>query len=177
LLSSSAAASDGALAADGGAVRGDCRKRMLRVRGGGKMIKRFFGVNIAVRDLQEAIPKFATLLGVKPRIVSDPKSYAFPGITGAAFELEGVVINLLASTSANNPVEKFLRDKGEGILLISLLSDDLDKDVADLASKGMKFISPQAFAGDYGQVNFIHPKTMNGVQVEVIEPAKASSVR
>jgi len=141
------------------------------------MIKRFFGVNIAVRDLQEAIPKFATLLGVKPRIVSDPKSYAFPGITGATFEFEGVVINLLASTGGNNPVEKFLSDKGEGVLLISLLSDDLDNDLVDLASKGMKFISPQALAGDYGKVNFIHPKTMNGVQVEVIEPAKAASVR
>ncbi len=141
------------------------------------MIKRFFGVNIAVRDLQEAIPKFEALLGVKPRIVSDPKSYAFPGIAGASFEFEGVVINLLTSTGGNNPVEKFLSDKGEGVLLVSLLSDDIDKDLVDLSAKGMKFISPQAFAGDYGKVNFIHPKTMNGVQVEVIEPAKASSAR
>jgi methylmalonyl-CoA/ethylmalonyl-CoA epimerase len=141
------------------------------------MIKRFFGVNIAVRDLQQAIPKFAALLGFQPRIVSDPRSYAFPGITGATFEFEGVVINLLTSTSANNPVEKYLSDKGEGVLLISLLSDDIDKDLVDLASKGMKFVSPQALAGDYGKVNFIHPKTMNGVQIEVIEPAKATSVR
>ena len=142
------------------------------------MIKRFFGINIAVRDLQEAIPKFENFCwGSSRGSFRDPKSYAFAGITGATFEFEGVVINLLTSTGGNNPVEKFLSAKGEGVLLISLLSDDIDKDFVDLASKGMKFISPQAFAGAYGKVNFIHPKTMNGVQVEVIEPAKGASVR
>jgi methylmalonyl-CoA/ethylmalonyl-CoA epimerase len=137
------------------------------------MIKRFFGINIAVRNLEEAIPKFEVLLGIKPRIVSDPNSYAFPGISGATFDFHGIAINLLTSTGGNNPVEKFLANKGEGVLLISLLSDDIEKDLGDLTAKGMNFIAPQALAGAYGKVNFIHPKMMNGVQVEVIEPAKA----
>jgi methylmalonyl-CoA/ethylmalonyl-CoA epimerase len=136
------------------------------------MIRRFFGINIAVRNLEEAIPKFEKLLGAKPRIVSDPNSYAFPGITGATFDFQGVAINLLTSTGGNNPVEKFLANKGEGILLISLLSDNIESDVGDLIAKGLNFIAPQAFAGAFGKVNFIHPKTMNGVQIEVIEPAK-----
>ncbi len=136
------------------------------------MIKRFFGVNIAVRNLDEAIRKFETILGVKPKIVSDPKAYAFPGLTGATFNFAGVAINLLASTSGNNPVEKFLTNKGEGILLISVLSDDIEKDMVDLTAKGVSFVAPQAFAGAYGKANFIHPKTMNGVQIEVIEPTK-----
>jgi methylmalonyl-CoA/ethylmalonyl-CoA epimerase len=137
------------------------------------MIKRFFGINIAVRNLDEAIPKFETILGVKPKIVSDPNAYAFPGITGATFEFEGIAINLLASTGGNNPIEKFLANKGEGILLISLLSNDIEKDIVDLTAKGLNFIAPQVFSGAYGKANFIHPKTMNGVQIEVIEPAKA----
>jgi methylmalonyl-CoA/ethylmalonyl-CoA epimerase len=137
------------------------------------MIKRFFGINIAVRNLEEAIPKFEVLLGIKPRIVSDPNSYAFPGISGATFDFQGIAINLLTSTGGNNPVEKFLANKGEGVLLISLLSDNIEKDLGDLTAKGMNFIAPQALAGAYGKVNFIHPKMMNGVQIEVIEPAKA----
>jgi methylmalonyl-CoA/ethylmalonyl-CoA epimerase len=136
------------------------------------MIKRFFGINIAVRNLEEAIPKFELLLGIKPRIVSDPNSYAFPGISGATFDFQGIAINLLTSTGGNNPVEKFLANKGEGVLLISLLSDNIEKDLGDLTAKGMTFIAPQALAGAYGKVNFIHPKMMNGVQIEVIEPAK-----
>lgn len=137
------------------------------------MIKQFFGINIAVRSLEEAIPKFETLLGVKPRIVSDPNAYAFPGITGARFDVQGIVINLLTSTGGNNPVEKFLANKGEGLLLISLLSDDIENDVGDLTAKGLNFIAPQVLAGAFGKVNFIHPKSMNGVQIEVIEPAEA----
>lgn len=137
------------------------------------MIKRFFGINIAVRNLEEAIPKFEMLLGVKPRIVSDPNSYAFPGISGATFDFQGIAINLLTSIGRNNPVEKFLANKGEGVLLISLLSDNIEKDLSDFTEKGMNFVAPQALAGAYGKVNFIHPKMMNGVQIEVIEPAKA----
>ncbi len=140
------------------------------------MIRRFFGINIAVRDLDQSIPKFEALLGVKPRIVSDPNAYAFPGITGARFEIEGVTINLLTSSEGNNPVAKFLASRGDGILLISLLSDEIEKDVRDLTAKGLPFIAPQVFSGAYGKVNFIHPKTMNGVQIEVIEPAKPKQV-
>ena len=138
------------------------------------MIKGFFGINIAVQDLDEAVPKFQALLGVKPQIVSDRNKFAFPGITAAVFDFKGISVNLLTSTDKNdkgNPVGKFLSTKGEGVLLISLRSDDVEGDIADLAAKGLNFISPQAFAGGYGKVNFIHPKTMNGVQIEVIEPA------
>lgn len=136
------------------------------------MIKGFFGVNIAVRDLDEAMKNFEILLGEKPRIVSDPSSYAFPGISGATFDFRGVTINLLTSVGGNNPVEKFLASKGEGVLLISLLSDDIETDIGELNAQGIDFVAPQVFAGAYGKVNFIHPKKMNGVQIEVIEPAQ-----
>ena len=136
------------------------------------MLTKFFGINIAVKDLDEAIVKYEALLGVKPAITSDPSQFAFPGITAATFDFDGVRINLLTSAEANNPVGKFLASKGEGLLLISLSSDDIERDIADRSAKGLNFISPQCFTGGYGKVNFIHPKSMNGVQIEVIEPAK-----
>ena len=135
------------------------------------MIKKFFSINIAVKNLEEAIAKYQSLLGSKPRISSDPKDFAFPGITAASFNLSGVFINLLTTSQSDNPVGKFLASKGEGLLLISVMSDDFEKDIAELSAKGLSFVSPKGFEGGYGKVNFIHPKTMNGVQVEVIQPA------
>lgn len=137
----------------------------------GSVLRKFFGINIAVKDLDEAMAKYEALLGVKPVIVSDRSQFAFPGITAAVFDFNGVRINLLTSSEANNPVSKFLESRGEGLLLISLASDDIERDVADRSAKGLSFISPNCFAGGYGKVNFIHPRVMNGVQVEIIEPA------
>lgn len=134
------------------------------------MIKKFFGMNIAVKDLDEAIPKYEALLGVKPEVITDPQFFAYPGMKSATFTFDGLLINLMTSDNDENPIGKFLAKKGEGIVLVSFTSDGIEKDCQELGAKGLSFISPEPFAGGYGKVNFIHPKTMNGVQVEVIQP-------
>ncbi len=134
------------------------------------MIQKFFGMNIAVKDLDEAVPKYEALLGVKPEIITDPNMFAYPGMKSATFTFDGLLINLMTSDNADNPIGKFLAKKGEGIVLVSFTTDAIEKDCRELGAKGMSFISPEAFMGGFGQVNFIHPKTMNGVQVELIEP-------
>lgn len=134
------------------------------------MIKKFVGVNIAVKDLDEAARKFRAVLGVEPRPVTDPDQFAFPGLIASSFDLGGVQINLIASKGGSNPVEQFIGKRGEGVLLLSVMSDDIEKDIEDLAQKGIPCILPKASSGGYGKVNFIHPKTMNGVQIELLEP-------
>lgn len=134
------------------------------------MIKTFFGVNIAVRNLDEAASRFESLFGVIPERAK-AEYFAFPGLEGVSFDLQGVKINLVSPLDDHNPVAKFLSTKGEGVLLISILSDDLEKDTVALAAKDINFISPMPFKGKFGRVNFVHPQAMHGVQVEVIEPS------
>jgi methylmalonyl-CoA epimerase len=136
------------------------------------MIKGIFAINIAVKDLNEAVEKYEDLLGVKALDVSDPDNFAFPGITGAALDINGVRINLIASTQEDSPVAKFLEKKGEGVLLVSLEADDIDNDVENLKSKGVQFLFPSSAVGGFGKVNFVPPKTMNGVQWEILQPKK-----
>ena len=134
------------------------------------MIKGFFGVNIAVKDLKAATAKYETLLGV-PALEANPEEFAFPNIQGVGFDFHGVLISLLTSEDAANPVGSYLAKRGEGIILISVKADDIENDVAALKEKGLSFLLPEVFPGPFGKVNFIPPKTMHGVQIEVIQPA------
>lgn len=134
------------------------------------MIKQFFGVNIAVKDLDQAATRFAALLGITPtRAPAD--SFAFPGLAAVSFNLDGIRINLVSPLDDNNPVAKFLGSNGEGVLLLSVTSDNIEEDTVALAAKDVNFISPKTFSGRFGKVNFVHPKAMHGVQIEVIEPS------
>lgn len=135
------------------------------------MIKTIVGINIAVKDLDEAIPKYKDLLGVEPEITSDPKNFAFPGLKAAGFFVGGVLISLLTTSEENNPVGQFLKKRGEGLLLVSLHSDDIAADTQLMTKSGLKFMIPEVFQGAYGKVNFIPAKTMNGVQWEILQPS------
>ena len=134
------------------------------------MIKKFFGVNIAVKDLKSARAKYELLLGV-PAQDAKPEDFAFPNIEGVGFDFNGVLVTLLSSQDEHNPVGAFLKNRGEGLLLISIETDDIENDLVQLEKKGFSFLMPTAFPGPFGKVNFIPPKNMNGVQIEVIEPA------
>jgi methylmalonyl-CoA/ethylmalonyl-CoA epimerase len=136
------------------------------------MLKSFWGINIAVKNLDEAMEKYEKLLGVKPTISSDPKMIAFPGITSASFVFRGHSINLLTSTDTNNPVGKFLERRGEGVLLVSLESDDIENDVSGMQKDGLQFLWDENGQGGYGKVNFIPAKNMNGVQWEILQPVE-----
>lgn len=133
------------------------------------MLRSIFGVNVAVRDLEAAVGRYRDVLGVEPSPLG-PQDFAFPGLRGAAFRLGETVINLIASEDENTSVARFLATRGEGVFLVSLLSDSLAEDMESLRQKQVQLVLEEAAVGPFGQVNFIHPKAMHGVQFEVFEP-------
>ena len=138
------------------------------------MATSFYGVNIAVKDLDAATTKFENVLGVKA-VPTPPEAFAFPGLKGASLTVGGVVINLIASDNPETSVYKFVENKGEGLFLMSLKVDNLENSMADLTAKGVKFVGdkPMPFKGTGNQpggfVGFGHPKTLHGVQIEFMQ--------
>jgi methylmalonyl-CoA/ethylmalonyl-CoA epimerase len=143
------------------------------------MTNKLYGLNIAVKDLEQAVLRFEALFGTKARR-GGSEFFAFPGLAGANFDLDGIMINLVSPLDLNdekNSVAKFLRSHGEGVLLISLKSDNLEDDTLALAAKGINCISPKLFSGRFGKVNFVHPTAMHGVQIELFEPSPEMQAR
>ena len=135
------------------------------------MIKRLYGINIAVKDLDAAVKKYSDILGGEPEWTK-PGDFAFPGLKGATIWVGDVRINLLASDNPETSVYKFVETRGEGVFLISLQVSDLEKDMKDLTEKGVRFVSETPLSYATGKVNFGHPKSLHGVQIEFIQPSE-----
>ena len=140
------------------------------------MIKGIYGINIAVRNLEAATADYERAFGIKSVPVGT-KGFAFPGLIGSSFVLNGFHLNLIASTNPDTSVAKFLEHKGEGVFLVSLEVDQMDADLRLFVEKGFNPLLNPSAEGDFGVVNFIHPKQMHGVQLEIYQPPRASLPR
>ena len=133
------------------------------------MIKQFYGVSIAVKDLDAAAKKYGAILGV-PAVPAKPSDFAFPGLKGVSFYLGDVRIYLISSENPETAIYKFVETRGEGLFLFSLRVDNLEKDMQDLAANGVRLISDKPLPYSSGKANFGHPKSLHGVQIEFIQP-------
>ena len=127
------------------------------------------GVNIAVKDLAGATERYERVFGVKGEYVGED-GFAFPGMRGSRLDVNGFVINLITSEDEGTSVSRFLERNGEGIFLMSTKVEDIDEAVEQLKELGLSPLLREAARGGYGAVNFFHPRDMNGVQLELMEP-------
>jgi methylmalonyl-CoA/ethylmalonyl-CoA epimerase len=131
------------------------------------MIKRVHHVGIAVKDLKESVALFERLLGLKAHIEEAPCQK----VTEAVFKIgEGLEINLVEPTGPDSTVAKFLEKRGEGLHHIAFEVDDIDKDLQAMERKGIQLIDRQGREGVAGKIGFLHPKSVNGVLVELVQP-------
>ncbi len=80
---------------------------------------------------------------------------------------------LTESTSPDSPISKFLDRRGEGVHHLSFEVDDIRSELARLKKEGFQLIDeePRKGAGGYW-IAFIHPKSTNGVLVEISQKIK-----
>ncbi len=131
------------------------------------MIKKVHHIGIAVNNLEESVALFERLLGIKADIEEAPCQR----VTEAVFRLgEGVEIDLLEPMGPDSAVARFLGKRGEGLHHIALEVDDIDADLEAMEGKGVQLIDKQGREGVAGKIGFLHPKSLNGVLVELVQP-------
>lgn len=136
------------------------------------MIKGVYGMNIAVKDLDVAIKKYEGLLGVKPTKMLAGEDFVVKGLKGAAFDINGFILHIIASETDNSSIAKFVESKGEGVFLLSLRSDNVEEDMVKMKEAGAIFVMEKPMKATVGIANFIHPKSAHGVQIELYDPDK-----
>ena len=131
------------------------------------MIKKIEHIGIAVKDINFSTSLFERLLGKKPYKTEKVDS---EGVNTTFFGLSDQKIELLSSTTKDSAIEKFLDSKNEGIHHIALLVDSLELEIKRLEGLGFQFISKTPKKGaDNKKIVFLHPKSTNGVLVELCE--------
>ena len=125
-------------------------------------------VALAVRDIAAAEELYSELLGLR---VAHREVVADQGVRTSMLLPpggEGAAVELLEPLDENSPVSKFLEKRGEGIHHVCFLTDDVEASLRKLEKKGAKLIDEHPRPGSCGtEVAFIHPRSMNGVLVEL----------
>jgi methylmalonyl-CoA epimerase len=131
------------------------------------LAKKIDHVAIAVKDLDTALDTFTDNFGFP---LSRKGAVAALNIERAFLEIGDASLELFQPTNDQNPVSKFLTARGEGMYLLSLEVDDLQKAADALAPKGIK-VTVQALP-DGMKLGFISPKDAHGVLLQLIQHPK-----
>lgn len=133
------------------------------------MITALDHIAIAVPDLERAIRRFAEDFGLKLQGTEEVEDAS---TTTAFFPLPPTSIELVHPLRGQGPIAKYLQKRPGGLHHLCFRSDDLDADVARLRARGYEFLAQQPSPGAHGsRTIFIHPRSCDGVLVELNQPA------
>ncbi|WP_419213162.1 methylmalonyl-CoA epimerase [Maribacter sp. X9] len=132
-------------------------------------MKKIEHLGIAVKNLDASNALFEKLLGVAPY---KQEAVASESVRTSFFQNGPNKIELVESTDPNGPIAKFLEKKGEGIHHVAFEVDDILAEMARLKQEGFTLLNEKPKKGaDNKWVAFVHPKSANGVLVELCQEA------
>jgi methylmalonyl-CoA/ethylmalonyl-CoA epimerase len=124
-------------------------------------------IGIAVKDLEVSNLVFEKLFGAPPYKFEEVAS---EGVKTSFFLNGPNKIELLEATTADSPIAKFIEKKGEGIHHIAFDVEDIVAEVKRLKEEGFVVLNETPKKGaDNKLVVFLHPKTTNGVLIELCQ--------
>lgn len=122
-------------------------------------------IGIAVNSLEEAIPYYENMLGLKCYAIEE---VAEQKVKTAFFQVGDTKIELLESTSPDGPVGKFIAKKGQGVHHLAFAVDKVNDSLNELGEKGVQLIDKTSRKGAEGlNIGFLHPKATMGVLTEI----------
>ena len=127
-------------------------------------------IGIAVKDISSANELFTKLLNGTPykseRVESE-------GVTTSFFLVNQTKIELLEATNSDSAIAKFIEKRGEGIHHIAFEVADIEAEMKRLKEEGFILLNEKPKKGaDNKLVCFVHPKSANGVLVELCQDIK-----
>ncbi len=128
------------------------------------MITKINHIGIAARNLDEAIETYKNLgfSIINREIVSSQK------VEVAMIQIGKNYIELLQPTAEDSPIAKFLEHNGPGIHHLAVRVDDIEKTLLEYEKKGILMIDTVPREGAHGtKIAFVHPKSTNGVLLEL----------
>jgi len=132
------------------------------------MITKIDHLGIAVKSLDETIPLWEKMLGVKCENIEEVPSQK---VRTAFLRAGDVWIELLEATSEESAIAKYIEKNGEGVQHVAFATSDIVDELAKAKADGMRLIdeAPRPGAGGMN-IAFLHPKSTHGVLTELCAP-------
>jgi methylmalonyl-CoA/ethylmalonyl-CoA epimerase len=126
-------------------------------------------LGIAVKDIAASNEIFTDLLGTPPYKEEVVES---EGVITSFFKIGESKIELLQATNDQSPIHNFIEKRGEVMHHIAFAVEDIHAEIKRLMAKGYRMIHEKPKQGADGKIiAFMHPKSSNGVLVELCQDA------
>jgi methylmalonyl-CoA/ethylmalonyl-CoA epimerase len=128
-------------------------------------------VAVVVRSIEASLLRYRELFGLAPE--AHPITFWSQRVrlcflpTGPE---PAARIELIEPIDDESGVARFLAARGEGVHHLCFVTDDLPRELAHLAAREAELIDAEPRQGAHGEVAFVHPRTLNGVLWELLEP-------
>ncbi|SMG30322.1 methylmalonyl-CoA epimerase [Marivirga sericea] len=127
-------------------------------------------IGIAVKNMESANSLFSKLFNKDPYKLEKVES---EHVSTSFFQMGDTKIELLEAESEDSAIAKFIEKKGEGIHHIAYEVENIESEMKRLASEGFQLINKAPKNGaDNKLVCFLHPKSTNGVLIELCQEIK-----
>ncbi|MDN3491562.1 methylmalonyl-CoA epimerase [Winogradskyella bathintestinalis] len=133
-------------------------------------MKKIEHIGIAVKNIENSNELFKALFGKEHYKIEDVES---EGVKTSFFKCGPNKIELLQATNDDSPIAKFIEKKGEGMHHIAFAVDDIEREIERLTQEGFTMIHKKPKKGaDNKLIAFLHPKSTNGVLIELCQDLK-----
>lgn len=131
------------------------------------MMNKIEHIGIAVKDIKASNELFEKLFGVPNYKIEAVES---EGVKTSFFKVGDNKVELLEATNEESPIAKFIEKSGEGIHHIAFDVDNIEQEIKRLEGEGFTVINKTPKKGaDNKWVAFLHPKSTNGVLIELCQ--------
>ncbi len=127
-------------------------------------------IGIAIKSAEVSVPLFNKLYNTEPYKIEIVESEKVKTIF---YQVGPNKMELLEATSPESTIAKYIEKKGEGIHHIAYEVDDIYAEISRLKAEGFEFIHNEPKQGaDNKLIAFLHPKSTNGVLIELCQERK-----
>ena len=127
-------------------------------------------IGIAVKDLEKSNQLFEKLLGAEKYKEEEVRS---ENVKTSFFRVGESKVELLEATAPESAIAKYVEKRGEGIHHVAFEVDDIYAEMERLRRQGFQLLNAEPKRGaDNKLVCFLHPKSANGVLVELCQTIK-----
>ena len=132
------------------------------------MIKGIGHVGIAVRNIEETLASISKALNTPIPAILDKPDWK---IKGAVVQIGDTAMEFLEDYSEDGPFARFVRERGNAVHHLCLLTDDIEGDIEILKQRGVEMADEKPKIGVRGKrIAFTKPSILGGIPIELSEP-------
>jgi methylmalonyl-CoA/ethylmalonyl-CoA epimerase len=131
------------------------------------MIRKIDHVSIVAKDIEKMVSLFSRTFGFE---VAETLNVPEQGFRSILIRKEAVIIELVEPLNPESPMAKFLGNRESALHHFSLQVDNIVDDPASFKAQGIRMVSETPLkATETARTNFVHPGSMGGILIELIE--------